>query len=66
MRVVLFVVLACVFGGCDAGPAARELLFFPHDPATTEFYTLSLPDALPICQFYFFFLSCCQFLSFVL
>ena len=25
-------------------------LFFFNDPATTEIYTLSLPDALPICR----------------
>src|SRR3712207_6992313 len=24
--------------------------FFFNDPATTEIYTLSLPDALPICE----------------
>src|SRR5205807_8922396 len=27
-----------------------SLLFFSHDPATTEIYTLSLHDALPICS----------------
>src|SRR3712207_9578076 len=27
------------------------LLFFFNDPATTEIYTLSLHDALPICSF---------------
>src|SRR5260221_13817977 len=26
------------------------MLFFFNDPATTEIYTLSLHDALPICQ----------------
>src|SRR5690349_23877542 len=26
------------------------LLFFFHDPPTTEIYTLSLHDALPICR----------------
>src|SRR5437763_5525150 len=29
--------------------------FFFNDPATTEIYTLSLHDALPICRF-----SCCS------
>src|SRR5690348_17966209 len=29
------------------------LFFFFNDPATTEIYTLSLHDALPICIFYF-------------
>src|SRR3712207_8070305 len=28
----------------------RRTLFFFNDPATTEIYTLSLHDALPICQ----------------
>src|SRR2546430_9865830 len=28
---------------------ARELFFFFNDTATTEIYTLSLHDALPIC-----------------
>src|SRR2546430_17171535 len=28
------------------------LFFFFNDPATTEIYTLSLPDALPISQFF--------------
>ena len=27
-------------------------VFFFNDPATTEIYTLSLHDALPICDFY--------------
>ena len=29
------------------------LFFFFNDPATTDIYTLSLHDALPICQSYF-------------
>src|ERR1035437_8037389 len=34
-----------------AGSAASELLFFSfNDTATTEIYTLSLHDALPICM----------------
>src|SRR5574340_498143 len=35
-----------------AKPQPRELtlLFFFNDTATTEIYTLSLHDALPICQ----------------
>src|SRR3712207_7525061 len=30
----------------------RELFFFFNDTATTEIYTLSLHDALPICKDY--------------
>src|SRR2546429_4542633 len=32
----------------DIGPAARVFFFFFNDTATTEIYTLSLHDALPI------------------
>src|SRR5438445_9989912 len=32
---------------CDA--VVNSFLFFFNDPATTEIYTLSLHDALPIC-----------------
>src|SRR5205085_11494829 len=31
-------------------PVTLCFLFFFNDPATTEIYTLSLHDALPICQ----------------
>src|SRR6185312_4774503 len=41
---VFNVVCGCLRGGRDTGLA----LFFFHDPATTEIYTLSLHDALPI------------------
>src|SRR6267143_6497764 len=33
-------------------PIRRFLVFFFNDPATTEIYTLSLHDALPIRQFW--------------
>src|ERR1039458_10694513 len=33
----------------DRGRCAGVLLFFFNDTATTEIYTLSLHDALPIC-----------------
>src|SRR2546426_4562520 len=32
-------------------PALRLLFFFFNDTATTEIYTLSLHDALPICTY---------------
>src|SRR5450631_3336854 len=32
------------------GNPVRELFFFLNDSATTEIYTLSLHDALPICR----------------
>src|SRR5258705_7853881 len=35
--------------GCSPPPA---FFFFFNDTATTEIYTLSLHDALPICRFY--------------
>src|SRR5215203_2650640 len=33
---------------CKGSPRRRSLLFFFNDPATTQIYTLSLHDALPI------------------
>src|SRR5207253_9478995 len=33
-----------------AHPVARSFLFFFHATAATEIYTLSLHDALPICE----------------
>src|SRR2546429_9589635 len=33
-------------------PSTRSLLFFFNDTATTEIYTLSLHDALPICEYF--------------
>src|SRR5574340_753878 len=40
---------ACYPGcGCDAAPAHPAVFFFFNDTATTEIYTLSLHDALPI------------------
>src|SRR5215472_9639248 len=37
-------------GGQSRHRAGREVLFFFNDTATTEIYTLSLHDALPICD----------------
>src|SRR5262249_60888549 len=37
----------CVYG-CRYPPSSLSLFFFFNDPATTEIYTLSLHDALPI------------------
>src|ERR1022692_5334252 len=39
-------------GECKVGPYALwiAVFFFFNDTATTEIYTLSLHDALPICQ----------------
>src|SRR2546429_8554791 len=34
----------------DPGTMSRSNLFFFNDTATTEIYTLSLHDALPICR----------------
>ena len=31
---------------------SQIMLYFFNDTATTEIYTLSLHDALPICEFY--------------
>src|SRR5256885_12069196 len=39
--------MTCVYVYC--APHHRVLLFFFNDTATTEIYTLSLHDALPIC-----------------
>src|SRR2546429_6402625 len=39
---------ACSFFSCT-WPATLFLFFFFNDTATTEIYTLSLHDALPIC-----------------
>ena len=49
---------ACVDGGVVVsviigrlgGEVVRETVFFFNDTATTEIYTLSLHDALPICR----------------
>src|SRR6201982_4205010 len=38
----------CVPGTCHPDPPALPLFFFFNDTATTEIYTLSLHDALPI------------------
>src|SRR3712207_7003426 len=38
----------CTYGGQRA-PACVLMFFFFNDTATTEIYTLSLHDALPIC-----------------
>src|SRR3712207_7717896 len=35
--------------GCRGARRKRRLFFFFNDTATTEIYTLSLHDALPIC-----------------
>src|SRR6201990_3762118 len=35
---------------CQIGIAAMRICFFFNDTATTEIYTLSLHDALPICK----------------
>src|SRR5256885_16293400 len=32
------------------GPSVFDIFFFFNDTATTEIYTLSLHDALPICE----------------
>src|SRR2546430_5685098 len=37
---------------CIARAARLSFLFFFNDTATTEIYTLSLHDALPICRLY--------------
>src|SRR5699024_12874270 len=41
-------ILACILSCCVASYSFHSLLFFSHDPATPEIYTLSLHDALPI------------------
>ena len=38
----------CVLLVCDSGRSLVSFLFFFNDTATTEIYTLSLHDALPI------------------
>src|SRR5438105_12837078 len=40
--------VACSYGGCWT-KLCRFACFFFIDPSTTEIYTLSLHDALPIC-----------------
>src|SRR5437667_11633882 len=42
---------------CLSAFATSSLFFFFNDTATTEIYTLSLHDALPICLRYFFAFS---------
>ena len=45
--------MLCVFLCCDGGGGGGGLyffFFFFNDTATTEIYTLSLHDALPICS----------------
>src|SRR5215471_15977541 len=39
---------AFVSANLEQAPALRQLIFFFNDTATTEIYTLSLHDALPI------------------
>src|SRR3989442_13191644 len=41
---------SCVLLSSSPAPASRFLFFFFNDTATTEIYTLSLHDALPICH----------------
>ena len=38
-------------GGVGVGGGGGGVVFFFNDTATTEIYTLSLHDALPICYF---------------
>src|SRR5699024_12458957 len=38
----------CMLSSCNPLPVHCFLLFFFNDPTTTEIYTLSLHDALPI------------------
>src|SRR3712207_9104919 len=40
----------CVAGMSGAGCEFEDRVFFFNDTATTEIYTLSLHDALPICR----------------
>ena len=47
MNLVLFVFVFCCFFVC-------LFVFFFNDTATTEIYTLSLHDALPICNVYIY------------
>src|SRR5437867_5742481 len=42
----------CACSTCTAAARSSLLFFFFNDPATTEIYTLSLHDALPISERY--------------
>src|SRR5437868_12504279 len=43
-------ILLCTFNSCYVVVIHNTPLFFFNDTATTEIYTLSLHDALPICS----------------
>ena len=50
VMLVLLFISACVVCVCLVGVRSGRLsFFFFNDTATTEIYTLSLHDALPIC-----------------
>ena len=45
---------------CGIGVVFEFVFFFFNDTATTEIYTLSLHDALPICKNIFIFMKIIQ------
>ena len=52
LRVIVVVLNTYLLPYCDS-PLIFFIFFFFNDTATTEIYTLSLHDALPICGFWY-------------